>query len=105
LNGKTVSHKLDILAHEFCIHTNQFTWQGFRNEVLLNLHGLTNNVMGILLAEFVLDLAVQQTRKLSVQTLITRNQFIALRQSWLQTTLLEPLNRAEGSTEEYAFHD
>lgn len=73
--------------------------------MLFNLHGFTNDVMRLLLGELVLQLLVQQTRKLGVEPLITGNQEIALTQTGHQATLLEPEDGAEGTAEEDALHN
>ena len=39
-NKETVGAKLNVLAHEIRVHTNQFDWKGILNKLLFNINSI-----------------------------------------------------------------
>ena len=76
----------------------------FRNELLLNLHGFTNDFMHLGSWYFLLNFFIESTGKVGMKTLITCNEFIRGGQTRHDAALLQPINGTEGSAEEDAFH-
>jgi len=60
--------------------------------------------VSLLLRQPVRDLAVEQARKVRVETLITGDELVADREAGHQPTLLEPEDGAEGAAEEDALN-
>ena len=58
LKKQAIGHELNVLAHELGVHANQLTGQRLGDELLLNLHGLADNLVSILLTQFVGQLGV-----------------------------------------------
>ena len=77
LNHQTICHELNILRHQDCVHPNQLTRQGLDNEILLNLHGLLDDLVDLGLLETVLDFSIEETGEIRVHPLIASNELIA----------------------------
>jgi hypothetical protein len=67
---------------------------------LLNLDSIGDDIIDDLLACAVLEVRVQETSEVSVQTLITRNELVGEGQTRHQAALLEPEDGGKGATEE-----
>ena len=76
LEKQAIRHELNILTHHLGVHANQVAGQGLGNELLLNLHGITNNLVRLLLTELVHQLAIQKTGELRVKSLVPSNELI-----------------------------
>merc|ERR1712046_252986 len=61
-------------------------------------------IVNHILWERVLQHTVKQARELCVQALVTRNEFVGEREAWHEAALLQPIDSAEGTTEENALH-
>ena len=68
-NEKSIGDKLDVLAHQFAIHSDQSARQCVRQELLLDINGLSNYVTNRLHWRFMHDMFEEQASKISVQTL------------------------------------
>lgn len=66
LEEQTIRHEFNVLAHELRIHANELARQGLGDELLLNLHGLADNLVSLLLAQLVRQLGVQEAGKVRV---------------------------------------
>ena len=47
--AEAIGHELNILRHKFCIHTDQLTRQGLRDELLFYFYSLTDQRVNLLL--------------------------------------------------------
>lgn len=97
---ETVGNELDVLGHELGVHTEQGDGESFCQELLLNSDGLDDDVLDHLLAGAVVQVREQQASKVSVETLVTRDQLVGEGQTGHQTTLLQPEDRGERAREE-----
>ncbi len=68
--------------------------------MLLNLHGLANDLVRLLLRELVEDFTVEEAGEIGMKTLIACNELIGESEAGHDPTLLEPEDGAEGSAEE-----
>ncbi len=100
LETEAIRNKLNILLHELGVHTDELTGQRLRDEMLLDFHGLANDLVRLLLREFVEDFPIKETGEIGVNPFIARNEFIGEGEAGHDTTLLEPEDGTEGSTEE-----
>lgn len=73
---ETVGNELDILGHELRVHTEQGDGESVCQELLLNSDGLGDDVLDHLFAGAVVQVREQQASKVSVETLVTRDQLV-----------------------------
>jgi hypothetical protein len=64
-----VGHKLDVLLHEVAVHAYQVAGQCFREELLLNLHSVSDDDVDTFFGRLVSQVTVHQACKVTVQTL------------------------------------
>lgn len=100
LNKETISDKLNVLSHETCVHSEEVAWKGLSKELLLILDGLDNDILNNLLGWLVSQVLEEQAGKVSVETLVTRDELVGEGESRHETTLLEPEDGGEGTREE-----
>lgn len=99
-NQETVSNELDVLSHEFGVHSEKSNRKSLCQELLLNGDSLSNDVLYNLLAGAVVEVREQQAGKVGVETLVTRDQLVRESQTRHHATLLQPEDRSERSREE-----
>lgn len=97
---ETISDELNVLLHEVRVHAEKGTRKSLSEELLLNGDGISNDILDHLLAGTTLEVRVEEAGKVSVKTLITRDELVGEGQTGHETTLLEPEDRGEGTTEE-----
>jgi hypothetical protein len=97
---ETVSHKLDVLAHELGVHAKQATGKSVSEELLLDTNGLDNDVLNDLGVRAVVQVREEETSEIRVETLVTRDELVGEGETGHQTTLLEPEDGGEGAREE-----
>jgi hypothetical protein len=100
-----VCYIFNVFNHEFRIHSNKVTRNGLGDELHFNLHGLLDNCVNLFHRKLIDEFAVEEARKLRVESLVAANQKIGLAESWHQPALLEPEDGAEGRAEMDALHD
>lgn len=87
---KSVRNKFNVLLHQSSVHAQQSTGQGFRQELLLDLDSLNDDVFNRFLSRSVLQVRYEQTSEISMHALVTGDEFVGEGQARHQTTLLEP---------------
>src|SRR5436305_9017912 len=90
LHKESVSHKLNVLAHEMCIHTNETHREGICQELLLDDDSFTDNLNDVLIAWMVNKMLEKEAGKIIVKTFITGDELIGEGKTWHETMLLEP---------------
>ena len=58
LQAQTIRNKLNITRHEIRIHADEAAGKGLRDEFLLNLRGLLDNLVDAFFVEFLVQLAI-----------------------------------------------
>mmetsp|Transcript_45801 Transcript_45801/g.109054 ORF Transcript_45801/g.109054 Transcript_45801/m.109054 type:complete len:200 (+) Transcript_45801:226-825(+) len=101
---QTIGNKLNVLGHQIAVHSDEVARERLANELLLHLHGTADDRVNNILRQLVLQLLVNQAGKVSVQSFISRNQFIGERKARHETALLQPVDGAKGAAEENTFH-
>jgi len=96
LQTQTIRHELNVLRHQLCIHPNQLTRQRLRDEFLLNLHRLPNDLVRLLLRQTIHQLSVESTGEIRVKPLVARNELVRERQARHHAPLLQPEDGTEG---------
>jgi hypothetical protein len=97
---QSVSDELNVLLHEVGVHAEQSTGESLSEEFLFNGNSISDDVLDHLLASTSLEVRVKEAGKVSVQTLVTRDKLVGESQARHESTLLEPEDRSEGTTEE-----
>ncbi|KAI6757362.1 hypothetical protein HG531_003187 [Fusarium graminearum] len=99
-NEETISDEFDVLLHEVGVHAEQGTRESLSKKLLLNRNGIGDNVLDHLFAGTSLEVRVEETGKVGVKTLITRNELVRKAQTRHEATLLEPEDGSKGTAEE-----
>lgn len=97
---QAVGDELDVLLHQVGVHAEQAAGEGLRQELLLDLYRVDDDVLDQLLAGAVLQVREQQAREVRVQALVARDELVGEGQARHQAALLEPEDGGEGSAEE-----
>lgn len=102
-NEEAVCAELDVLAHRFRVHADEFDGESIADEVLFDGDGGSDNFSHFRLGQLVLELGVEEAGKVAVQSFVSGNQFVREAESGHETSLLEPEDGAERSGEKNAF--
>ena len=102
LHQKTIRDELDVLRHEVRVHSDELARERLRDELLLNLHRIADDLVNLLLVDPVHDLAVQEAREVRVQSFVARNELVGEREARHEATLLHPEDGTECTAEEDA---
>ena len=97
---QAVRHEFNVLFHQVGVHAKKGTGQSLREELLLNGDSIGNDIRNHLLASAVLQVRMQQTGEVGVETLITGDELVGEGQSRHQTTLLQPEDGGKSTAEE-----
>lgn len=97
---QTIGNKLNVLLHQVGVHAQKSARESLSQELLLDSDGISDDVTDNLLAGAVLQVRVEQASKVSVQTLVTRDELVGEGQTRHETSLLEPEDGGKGSAEE-----
>lgn len=100
---ETVGNELNVLAHQFRVHSEQSARKGIGQELLFDGNGIDNDVFNDLGAGTVVEVGEEQAGKVGVKTLVTRDEFVGEGQTRHQTTLLQPEDRGKRAREENTF--
>lgn len=101
---QTIGNKLNVLLHQCGVHAQQSTGKSLGQELLLDSDSISDDFTDNLLAGAVLQVRVEQASKVSVQTLVTRDELVGKGQTRHETSLLEPEDGGKGSAEEDTFN-
>ena len=101
---KTIGTELNVLTHHLGVHSDQLDGKCVRDELFLRLHGDSHNLLNLLVGRFVHQLLEEKACKVTVHTLITRDELIREGKTGHETTLLEPENGTERTGEEDTLH-
>ena len=85
---ETVSNELNVLLHEGRVHAEKGARKSFSQELLLDLHGLSNDILDSLLAWAVLQVGEEKASKVGVETLVTGDELVGEGKTSHETTLL-----------------
>ena len=96
---QAVGDKLDVLYHQFGVHAEQRHRKSFRQKLALNANSLGDDSKDFLLAGTVLEVGEQEAGEVGVETFVTRDELVRERETRHKTTLLEPEDGRERSTE------
>ena len=99
-NQETVSAELNVLCHQLGVHTDQLNRKGVADEFLLNVDSIGNNLDNALGRKLVNELVVQHAGEITVETLVTRDEFVREGKTRHKSSFLEPEDGAETSREE-----
>ena len=99
-NKEAISDKLDVLAHQVSIHANEFAWEGICKELLFDGDSFRDDTFDGLRVGTAFQVAKEETGKVGVHTLVTRDEFVRKGETRHKATLLEPENRRKRSREE-----
>lgn len=99
-NQETVSHELDVLTHQLGVHAKESNRKSISQELLFDADGFNDDVLDDLLAGAVVEMREQKASEVSVETLVTRDQFVGEGETRHHATLLQPEDRSERSREE-----
>jgi len=103
-NEQTISHELDVLAHEIGVHADEGDRERLGQELLLNDNGLLDNLLHELGVGPPPEVTEQEASEVGVHTLITRDEFVREGQAGHKTAFLEPENGREGAAEKDALY-
>ena len=100
-----VGAKLNILRHELGVHANERHVERLAHKLLLVRHGVAHDRVQLVVRELVLELVVEQARKVAVHALVARDELVGKREPGHEPALLEPEDGAKGAREEDALDD
>jgi hypothetical protein len=101
---KSVSHKLDVLAHKARVHSDELNGERVLNKLQLNLDSLSDDLSNALVRDLVVEVLVKEASEVSMHALITGDELVGESEAWHKSTFLKPENGAERTTEENAFN-
>lgn len=99
-NKQSVGDEFNVLAHELRVHSQESTRKGVSEELLLDTDRFSDDAFHNLRAWSVAKVGEKETGEISVETLITGDELVGEGETGHETTLLQPEDRREGSTEE-----
>jgi hypothetical protein len=89
------------LCHQIAVHTNQLHRQSIYDKFFLNFNSIFDDSVTCFFRQFVYDVVgIKQTSKVTMQTFITADEFVAKSEAWHQSTLFQPENATERTAEE-----
>ena len=92
---KAIRNKLNVLAHQPSIHTNERDRERVCQEVLLDINGLCDNAVYSVGVCTLLQVAEQEACKVGMKAFVARNELIGERQTRHEATFLEPEDGSE----------
>ena len=87
---ETVGNKLDVLAHELGVHTDERNGESISQELLFNDDSLFDDLLQELGVGSPPEVTEQEASEVGVHTLVTADQFVGEGKPWHETTLLQP---------------
>lgn len=97
---QAVCDELNVLAHKIGVHAEESDGKGIREELLLDIYGLGDDLLDGIGAGLRLDVREQQASEVGMHTLVTRDELVRESETGHEATLLQPEDGSEGSTEE-----
>ena len=97
---ETIGDELNVLTHQIGVHAKKSARKSVSQKLLLNGDSFHDNVLHNLGVGAVVQVREEETSKVSVETLITRDKLVGECKTGHQATLLQPEDRGEGSREE-----
>lgn len=91
-NQEAVGHKLDVLAHELGVHSNQSNRESIGQKLLFDRNCLNDDASDGVRVRALAQVGEEQARKIGVHAFVTRNQLVGEGQAGHQSTLLHPEN-------------
>lgn len=101
---QAVGAELNVLAHERRVHADELHGQRVLDELLLDGHGVADDLVHARLGQLVDDLGVHEAREVAVQALVATDELVREAQTGHEPALLEPEDGAERAREEDALH-
>lgn len=87
---EAVGDKLDVLAHEGGVHSDEGDGESLGEELLLNLDGLANDHLDGVGMRATLEVGEHEAGEVGVKSLVTRDELVGEGESGHKSTLLEP---------------
>jgi hypothetical protein len=101
-----VAYEFDILDHELAVHADELDGDAVRDELGLQINGLSKYLLHLLLAELVLQFGVKQYPELSVYRFVPADEHICKAEAVAhETSAFEPENSTEARTEKNTLND
>jgi hypothetical protein len=97
---QTVSHKLNVLAHEGGVHAEQSAWQSVTEKLLLDFNSFGDDGFDGVLAWSCVEEREEEAGEVGVHTLVTRDELVGEGQTRHKTAFLQPEDGGEGAGEE-----
>lgn len=97
---QSIGDKLNVLAHQLGVHTEQRDGESIGQKDLLNFDGLSDDTLDDLLGGTVVKVREKQAGKVSVHTLVTRNKLVRESKTRHETALLQPEDGSKRAREE-----
>ena len=103
LDKESVSHELDVDAHEGAVHADEINRQSFGQEFCLNDNGLADDLLDPFFWRFVHEVVEHEAGEVGVQALVAGDELIAEGETGHEPAFLEPENCCKTSREKYSF--
>lgn len=100
---EAVSDEFDVLLHEAGVHAQQRARQRLGQELLLDGHGLGDDVLHGLLARAVVQVGEEQAGEIGVHAFVAGDELVGEGEAGHEAAFLEPEDGGEGAAEEDAF--
>ena len=101
---EAVGAELDVLTHEARVHPDQLHGERVRHKLLLDFDRVRDDLHDPSLRQTVDHLGVQEAREVAVHPLVAADELVREAQPRHEPPLLEPVDGAERSGEEYPLH-
>lgn len=85
----------DALAHQNTVHSDQVAGQRLSQELLLNEHSFTDDLLDSRRVRSTLEVREEQAGEVAVESLVSRYEFVGEGESGHKSTLLEPEDGSE----------
>ena len=100
---ETVSDEFNVLFHELCVDSQQWTRQTVGQESLFDSDCFGDDVLDDLFAGTFAEVAEEETGKVGVETFVSGDEFVGEGQSGHETAFLKPEDGSKRSGEEDSF--
>jgi hypothetical protein len=94
---EAIGDKLDVLAHERGVHSDEGDGEGLGEEFLLNLDGLLDDHLDGVGVRATLEVREHEAGEIGVKSFVARDELVGEGESGHEATLLEPEDGGEGS--------
>ena len=92
---QSIGDKLDVLAHQLRVHSDERNRKSIGQEFLFDLDGLSDDLVDGVWVGSSSEVGEQETSKVGVETLVSRDELVGEGESGHETSLLEPEDGGE----------